>query len=58
VINCLNENAAGFYSFHPASCGVAVCDGSAHMINENMDLVVWARLVSYNGRDKMTDINF
>jgi len=57
-INCNNENGAGLYSFHPASCGVAACDGSAHMISENLDVIVMQRFISYQGRAKITDANF
>jgi prepilin-type N-terminal cleavage/methylation domain-containing protein len=57
-INCNNENSAGLYSFHPASAGVAVADGSAHMLSENIDAVVFVRLISFSGRGKITDGNF
>jgi len=58
VLNCNNENGAGFYSFHPASVGIAVADGSAHMISENLDHIVFCRLVSFMGKHKVTDANF
>jgi len=57
-MNCANVSAAGLYSFHPSSAGIAVADGSAHMINQNLDVLVFARLVTYRGRHKVTDGNF
>jgi prepilin-type N-terminal cleavage/methylation domain-containing protein len=55
MINCLNEQDAGFYSFHPGSCGVAMDDGSARMISENTSLVVICRLISTVGHTPVLD---
>jgi prepilin-type N-terminal cleavage/methylation domain-containing protein len=54
-INCTNQLNAGLYSFHPGSCGFAMCDGSAHMVSENMSVTVFCRLLTYNGHAAVTD---
>jgi prepilin-type N-terminal cleavage/methylation domain-containing protein len=54
--NCTNENGVNaIYSFHPGTGGVAMCDGSARMISEDMSAVVFSRLLSYHGRQPVTD---
>jgi len=58
VINCTNQSFMGLYSFHPGSCGFLMCDGSAHMVSENVSLVVFCRLISYHGRRPLTDSQF
>jgi len=55
MINCTNESGFGLYSFHPASCGLLMCDGSAHMVSENLSFTVFCRLLTYNGRQPVTD---
>jgi len=55
VINCTNQSRFGLYSFHPGSCGLSMCDGSAHMVSENMSLVVFCRLLTFRGRSPVTD---
>jgi prepilin-type N-terminal cleavage/methylation domain-containing protein len=57
-INCTNQSFMGLYSFHPGSCGVLMCDGSARMVSENLSLVVFCRLISYHGRTPVTDSQF
>jgi hypothetical protein len=54
-INCTNEVNLGLYSFHPGSCGIAMCDGSAHMVSENISVVTFCRLITYCGRAPVTD---
>jgi prepilin-type N-terminal cleavage/methylation domain-containing protein len=54
-INCVNEAFANIYSFHPGACGIVMGDGSAHMISENISVVVFCRLISYRGRAPVTD---
>jgi Protein of unknown function (DUF1559) len=55
-INCTNEKDANFcYSFHPGSAGVVMCDGSAHMISENISLITFGEMVSYKGHEPVTD---
>ena len=58
VINCTNESGFGLYSFHPGSCGIVMCDGSAHMVSENLSLTVFARLITYKGHAPVTDSSF
>jgi prepilin-type processing-associated H-X9-DG protein len=54
--NCTNENGVNaLYSFHPGAGGVAMCDGSARMISENISAVVFSRLLSYHGGQPVTD---
>jgi prepilin-type N-terminal cleavage/methylation domain-containing protein/prepilin-type processing-associated H-X9-DG protein len=58
LINCVNVWSANFYSFHPGSCGFLFCDGSVHMISENISFVTLMRLVTYRGRAPVTDSSF
>jgi prepilin-type N-terminal cleavage/methylation domain-containing protein len=54
-INCVNVTWANIYSFHPGSCGIAMCDGSARMISEDIGLTTFCRLMSYRGHKPVTD---
>jgi len=58
MINCVNAWAANYYSFHPGTCGFVMCDGSAHMLSENISLVALSRLMSYRGHAPVTDSAF
>jgi prepilin-type N-terminal cleavage/methylation domain-containing protein len=58
VINCVNRWSKNYYSFHPGTCGVCLCDGSARMISENVSLTVICRLISYRGHAAVTDSSF
>jgi len=58
MINCINAWAANYYSFHPGTCGFCFCDGSSHMLSENISLSVLARLMSYRGYAPVTDSQF
>jgi len=58
VINCTNQSMMGIYSFHPGSCGLAMCDGSVHMVSENLSLIVFGRLISYTGKQQVIDSQF
>jgi prepilin-type N-terminal cleavage/methylation domain-containing protein len=58
IINCTNEMWAGLYSFHPGSCGLSFCDGSARMISENLSVITYCRLITYHGRSPVTDSSF
>jgi prepilin-type N-terminal cleavage/methylation domain-containing protein len=55
--NCTNEGGGAdpVYSFHPGSGGVAMCDGSAHMLSENVSVVVFCNMMSYRGHESTTD---
>jgi prepilin-type N-terminal cleavage/methylation domain-containing protein len=54
-INCTNFVNLGLYSFHPGSCGLAMCDGSARMVSENISVVIFCRLITSAGRSPVTD---
>jgi prepilin-type N-terminal cleavage/methylation domain-containing protein len=54
-INCSNQAGGGLYSFHPGSCGLVMADGSAHMVSENLSVIVFCRLITYRGRSSVTD---
>jgi prepilin-type N-terminal cleavage/methylation domain-containing protein len=58
ILNCTNQSSLGLYSFHPGTCGLAMCDGSAHMVSENMSIVVFCRMISYRGHAAVTDSSF
>jgi prepilin-type N-terminal cleavage/methylation domain-containing protein len=58
MINCVNAWGANYYSFHPGTCGFTMCDGSTHMLSENISLVVLARLMTYRGYAPVTDSQF
>jgi len=54
--NCTNEfymNA--FFSFHPGAGGVAMCDGSARMLSENLSVVTFGALFTPRGHEPVTD---
>ena len=55
AINCSNRYSRNFYSFHPGAAGVAMCDGSARMVSENLGLTVFCRLLTYRGHKAVTD---
>lgn len=58
AINCTNRSSRNFYAFHPGSAGIALCDGSARMVSENMGLTVFCRLLTYRGHKPVTDASF
>ncbi len=54
--NCTNEvYCTAFYSFHPGTGGVAMCDGSARMVSENLSVITFGALVTPNGHERVTD---
>jgi len=56
AVNCTNEQGLNMlYAFHPGSAGVACCDGSAHMISENISFYVLGSLFTFEGRVPVTD---
>jgi prepilin-type processing-associated H-X9-DG protein len=55
MVNCANN---AWYSFHPGSCGFLFCDGSVHMISENISMVTLLRLATYRGKAPVTDSSF
>ncbi len=59
VFNCSNENGVNVvFSFHPGAGGVAMCDGSAHMLSENISAWVLHMMVTPKGREALTDSMF
>jgi prepilin-type N-terminal cleavage/methylation domain-containing protein len=55
-INCTNEiGYNAIFSFHPGSGGVAMCDGSARMLSEDISIVVFGGLMTPRGREVVTD---
>jgi prepilin-type N-terminal cleavage/methylation domain-containing protein len=57
--NCTNENNMNaVYSFHPGSGGVVMCDGSAHMLSENISVVVFINMISFKGHQQVLDSAF
>jgi prepilin-type N-terminal cleavage/methylation domain-containing protein len=57
-INCTNQLRLNLYSFHPGSCGLVMCDGSVHMVSENISVVTFCRLITYQGHSVVTDSSF
>ncbi len=56
--NCTNEAGTDpIYSFHPGTGGVAMCDGSAHMLSENISVVVFCNMMSFRGHEVVSDTN-
>jgi prepilin-type processing-associated H-X9-DG protein len=54
--NCSNEFLANaFFGFHPGTAGVAMCDGSARMLSENLSVVVFGALFTPRGHERVTD---
>jgi prepilin-type N-terminal cleavage/methylation domain-containing protein len=54
--NCTNElYCPAFFSFHPGVGGVAMCDGSARMVSEDLSVVTFGALVTPNGHERITD---
>ncbi|HEV3301935.1 MAG TPA: DUF1559 domain-containing protein [Planctomycetaceae bacterium] len=55
-INCTNEqNMNAIYSFHAGVGGVAMCDGSARMVSEDLSFLVFNALLTPRGREPVTD---
>ena len=54
--NCTNEAGTDvIYSFHPGSGGIAMCDGSAHMIGENIGVVPFCAMMTYKTHEPVSD---
>jgi len=55
-INCTNEiGYNAIFSFHPGSGGVALCDGSARMLSENISIVTFVALMTPQGHEAVPD---
>ena len=56
IINCTNElGYNAIFSFHPGAGGVAMCDGSARMVSEDLSIVVFGGLMTPRGHEAITD---
>lgn len=58
--NCTNEGGGvnPVYSFHPGSGGIANCDGSVHMVSENIGVIVFCNMMTFRGHEVVTDSSF
>jgi prepilin-type N-terminal cleavage/methylation domain-containing protein len=55
-INCTNEiGYNAIFSFHPGAGGVALCDGSARMLSENISIVTFVALMTPRGHEAVPD---
>jgi hypothetical protein len=54
-INCTNQSKLGLYSFHPGSCGVAMCDVSVQFLSENIGIIPFCRMITFRGRAPLAD---
>jgi prepilin-type N-terminal cleavage/methylation domain-containing protein len=57
-VNCVNTANSGIYSFHPGSCGIALCDGSAHLISDNISVTTFCRMITIGGHEPLSDSAF
>ena len=55
--NCTNLGGGTnlVYSFHSGCGGAAMCDGSSHMLSDTIDIRVMLGMVTFNGREPITD---
>jgi prepilin-type N-terminal cleavage/methylation domain-containing protein len=54
--NCSNETGTQIvFSFHPGTGGVVMCDGSAHMLSENISVAVMHAISTPANHDVVTD---
>jgi hypothetical protein len=57
--NCTNEHFVNaIYSFHTGAGGVALCDGSARMLSQNISPIVFVNMISIAGHERVSDMNF
>jgi prepilin-type N-terminal cleavage/methylation domain-containing protein len=57
--NCTNENNINaVYSFHPGTGGVAMCDGSARMLSEDISVTVFCNMINFRGGQPVVDSAF
>ena len=52
AINCTNDQEP--YSFHPAGVNAVFADGSVHFLQADMDIRIFARLVTRAGEEVAT----
>jgi prepilin-type N-terminal cleavage/methylation domain-containing protein len=54
--NCSNEQQlSAVFSFHPGAGGVAMCDGSARMLSEDISVLTFVALVTPRGHEAVSD---
>jgi len=51
AINCTNDREV--YSFHPAGANAVLADGSVHFLNADIDIRIFARLVTRAGEESV-----
>jgi prepilin-type N-terminal cleavage/methylation domain-containing protein len=57
IINCTNEeHMNAIYSFHPGVGGIAMCDGSVRLVNEDINLITFVRLLTFRGHEPVSDV--
>jgi prepilin-type N-terminal cleavage/methylation domain-containing protein len=55
-LNCTNENGVNVgFSFHPGCVGMVMCDGSSHMISENLNVSIMHALMTPHGHEVVSD---
>jgi prepilin-type N-terminal cleavage/methylation domain-containing protein len=55
-INCSNENGVPVaFSFHPGAAGMLMCDGSAHMVSEELAVSIAHAFLTPRNHDAVTD---
>ena len=55
-LNCTNEYEANIgFSFHPGCVGILMCDGSAHMVNDNISIAIMYPMLTPRGNEPVTD---
>jgi prepilin-type processing-associated H-X9-DG protein len=52
AINCTNDREV--YSFHPAGANTVFADGSVHFLKADIDIRIFARLVTRAGEEVVT----
>lgn len=56
AINCSNNNEA--FSFHPSSVNATFCDGSVRSISEDIEIRIYAALITRDRRELITADDF
>ena len=56
AINATNNNEA--FSFHPGSINISFCDGSVRTVSEDMDVKIYAALITRMGREVVSTDDF
>jgi prepilin-type processing-associated H-X9-DG protein len=56
AINCTNNNEA--FAFHPGGTNVTFADGHVQFIREDVDIAVYASLITMIGEERMSDESY